>query len=329
MDWSLILNWTFMIALLTAAIRLAVPVLLATLGEIVTQRSGVMNLGLDGVMVIGGVAGFMVAFQFQSGPLVALSPWLGLLAGMLAGMVMGLILALFAVTLHADQVITGVTLVVFGNSMGNYLYRQQFSSLTARTNGLPPFEVPLLSQIPVIGDILFKHDATVYLTFFLVLVVSALLFKTTWGLNIRSVGESPAAADTSGIRVAGVRYTAVLIGAALAGLGGAVLTVVQLRMFREGIMGGRGWIAVALVIFARWKPGLALVGALLFGLADAIQYRIQALSQVGRGAGAIPYEFLLMLPYVLTILVLLLRMDRRGGNQAPEMLGRPYTRGEL
>ena len=159
--------------------------------------------------------------------------------------------------------------------------------------------------------------------------MSVLLFKTTWGLKIRSVGESPAAADTSGIRVPAVRYAGVLIGTALAGLGGAVLTVVQLRMFREGIMGGRGWIAVALVIFARWKPGLALVGALLFGLADALQYRIQVLSQIGRGAGAIPYEFLLMLPYVLTILVLLMRVDRRGQAQAPEMLGRPYTKGEL
>jgi simple sugar transport system permease protein len=306
-----------------------VPVLLATLGEIVTERSGVLNLGLDGVMVVGGVAGFMVAYFLQSGPLAVASPWLGLLAGMVAGMLMGVLVAIFAVTLRADQVITGVTLVVFGHGVANYLYRQQFSSLTARTTGLPPFEVPLLSQIPVLGDILFKHDATVYLTFFLVAVVSVLLFRTTWGLKIRSVGENPAASDTSGVRVGAVRWAAVLIGTALTGLGGAVLTVVQLRMFREGIMGGRGWIAVALVIFARWRPGLALVGALLFGLADAIQYRIQALSQIGRGAGAIPYEFLLMLPYVLTILVLLLRMDRRGQAQAPEMLGRPYTKGEL
>lgn len=329
MDWTIILTWTFLIALLNAAIRLAVPVLLATLGEIVTERSGVLNLGLDGVMVVGGVAGFLVAYYLQSGPLAGISAWLGLVAGVLAGMAMGILVAIFAVTLRADQVITGVTLVVFGNSMANYIYRQRFSSLTARTNGLPPFEVPVLSQIPVIGDVLFKHDATVYLTFFLVVAVSVVLFRTTWGLKIRSAGENPAAADTSGVRVGAVRYAGVLIGTGMAGLGGAVLTVVQLRMFREGIMGGRGWIAVALVIFARWKPGLALVGALLFGLADAIQYRIQALSQVGRGAGAIPYEFLLMLPYVLTILALLLRMDRRGQAQAPEMLGRPYSKGEL
>lgn len=329
MDWSLILSWSFLVALLTAAIRLAVPVLLATLGEIVTERAGVLNLGLDGVMVVGGVTGFLAAYYLQAGPLAAFSPWLGLLAGMIGGMAMGILVAVFAVTLRADQVITGVTLVVFGNSIANYIYRQRFSSLTARTNGLSPLEVPVLSRIPVLGDILFKHDATVYLTFFLVAVVSVLLFKTTWGLKIRSAGENPAAADTSGVRVAAVRYAGVLIGTALAGLGGAVLTVVQLRMFREGIMGGRGWIAVALVIFARWKPGLALVGALLFGLADAIQYRIQALSQIGRGAGSIPYEFLLMLPYALTILVLLLQANRSGQAHGPEQLGRPYIKGEL
>jgi len=329
MDWSLVLNWAFVIALFTAAIRLAVPVLLATLGEIVTERSGVMNLGLDGVMVVGGVSGFLVAYFLQGGPLAGISQWLGLLAGAAAGMLMGLIVAVFAVTLRADQVITGVTLVVFGHGVGNYIYRQQFSSLTARTNGLPVFEVPLLSRIPVIGDILFKHDATVYITVLLVLLVWFFLSRTTWGLNIRSVGENPGAGETSGLRVAAVRYGATLIGTALAGFGGAVLTVVQLRMFREGIMGGRGWIAVALVIFARWKPELALVGALLFGLADAVQYRIQALSQVGRGAGTIPYEFLLMLPYVLTILALLARSNRRGQVQAPEVLGRPYVKGEL
>lgn len=329
MDWSLVLNWAFVVALFTAAIRLAVPVLLATLGEIVTERSGILNLGLDGVMVVGGVAGFLVAYFTQTGPLAAASSWLGLLAGAGAGMLMGLIVSVFAVTLRADQVITGVTLVVFGHGMANYIYRQQFSSLTARTAGLPPFEVPLLSQIPVIGDILFKHDATVYMTVILVVLVWYFLEHTTWGLSIRAVGENPAAGETSGLRVAAVRYAATLIGTGLAGLGGAVLTVVQLRMFREGIMGGRGWIAVALVIFARWKPGLALVGALLFGLADAVQYRIQALSQVGRGAGAIPYEFLLMLPYVLTILALLARSNRRGQAQAPEVLGRPYVKGEM
>ncbi len=325
MDWGLILNWAFVVALATAAIRLAVPILLATLGEIITERSGVLNLGLEGVMVIGGVTGFMAAYALQSGPLAGVSAWLGLAAGMAAGMLMGLILAGLSVTLRADQVIVGVTLVVFGQGIANYLYRQAFSSLTARTNGLPPLQLPVLSSIPVLGPILFSHDATVYLTALLVLVVWFLLFRTTWGLQIRSMGENPAAGETSGLSVNRTRTAAILLGAALAGLGGAVLTVVQLRMFREGIMGGRGWIAVALVIFARWQPSRALVGALLFGLADSVQYRIQALSQIGRGSGAIPYEFLLMLPYVLTLVVLWFRTGR---GAAPEALGRPYTKGE-
>ena len=325
MDWSVILSWAFVVALATAAIRLAVPILLATLGEIITERSGVLNLGLEGVMVMGGVAGFMAAYYLQSGPLAAVSTWLGLGAGMVAGMLMGLILAGLSVTLHADQVIVGVTLVVFGQGIANYLYRQAFSSLTARTNGLPPVSFPVLSSIPVLGPILFNHDATVYLTAFLVFLVWFLLFRTTWGLRIRSMGENPAAGETSGLSVNRTRYAAILLGAALAGLGGAVLTVVQLRMFREGIMGGRGWIAVALVIFARWQPTRALFGALLFGLADSVQYRIQAFSQIGRGTGTIPYEFLLMLPYVLTLVVLWFRTGR---GAAPEVLGRPYTKGE-
>jgi general nucleoside transport system permease protein len=325
MDWSLVLSWTFVVALVTAAIRLAVPVLLATLGEIITERSGVLNLGLEGVMVMGGVVGFMTAYTLQTGPLAGVSTWVGLAAGMVAGMAMGLILAVLGVSLRADQVIVGVTLVVFGQGMADYMYRQAFSSLTARTNALPALPIPVLSKIPVLGPILFVHDATVYLTVLLVALVWWLLFKTTWGLGIRTMGENPAAGETSGLNVIRTRYVAILLGTALAGLGGAVLTVVQLHMFREGIMGGRGWIAVALVIFARWRPGLALLGAMLFGLADSIQYRIQALSQVARGVGTIPYEFLLMLPYVLVIVVLLARSGR---SDAPEMLGRPYVKGE-
>lgn len=329
MDWSLILQWAFLISLLTAAIRLAVPVVLAVLGEIVTERAGVLNLGLEGVMIIGGVAGFLTAYTIENSPsltgLVGVSGWIGLLAGMLAGVLMGLIMAVLSVTLRADQVISGVTLVVLGLGLSAYLYRQAFSSLTKRVAGMELLPIPLLSDIPVLGPILFNHTPTVYLTAFIALVVWFLLFRTTWGLKIRAVGENPAAAETSGINVGMVRYAAVLIGTALAGLGGAVLTVVQLRLFRDGITAGRGWIAVALVIFARWRPGLALVGALLFGLADALQYRIQALSQVERGAGTLPYEFLLMLPYVLTLLALLYRAGKR--SDAPAALGRPYVKG--
>jgi simple sugar transport system permease protein len=213
---------------------------------------------------------------------------------------------------------------VFGNGIANYVYRETFRTLAASIPGLPIVPIPLLSGIPVLGDILFKQDPTVYMTAILVYVVWFFLFRTTWGLNIRAVGENPAAGETSGLNVNQIRYAATLLGTGLAGLGGAVLTVVQLHLFRDGVNGGRGWVAVALVIFARWQPGLALVGALLFGMADSIQYRIQALSQVERGVQTIPYEFLLMLPYVLTLVVLFYRTSR---GDAPAMLGRPYVKG--
>lgn len=325
MEWSQIIRWSFFVALALSTVRLAVPVLLAVLGEIITERAGVLNLGLDGVMVIGAVAGFMTAYYLESGPLAgapALAAWIGLGAGVAGGMLMGLLMSVLSVTLQVDQVIAGVTLVLFGHGIANYIYRLQLGALTTRISGLEPVTIPILSAIPFAGPLLFNYNATVYLTVFLVVLTWFVLFRTTWGLDIRSVGENPAAAETSGVNVNLVRYAATLTGSALAGLGGAVLTVVQLGLFREGVTGGRGWIAVALVIFARWQPGLALLGALLFGFADALQFRIQVLGQIQRGAGAIPYEFLLMLPYVLTLVALIYR---RGQGDAPSALGRPYA----
>lgn len=328
MDWNTVFQWSFLIALLTAGIRLAVPVLLAVLGEIITERAGVLNLGLEGIMAVGGLAGFGAAYYLENGVMAGVGgempAWLGLLGGMLAGALMGLLMAFLSITLRAEQVISGITLVLLGVGISDYLYREGLSSMTARVTDMEVYPIPLLSRIPVVGDILFKHTPPVYLTAFLVVAVWWFLFKTTWGLKIRSAGENPAAADTSGVSVETTRYAATILGAALVGLGGAVLTVVQLKLYREGIMSGRGWIAVALVIFAHWRPGLALVGALLFGITDSLQYRIQALDQIGRGKGTIPYEFLLMLPYILTILALLVRIRR---VDQPAELGRPYIKG--
>jgi ABC-type uncharacterized transport system permease subunit len=328
-NWDLILKWGFLISLIMAGIRLAVPVLLAVLGELITERAGVLNLGLEGIMAVGGLAGFMAAYFVENSTAIGTagewSAWIGLAAGLIAGMGMGLLMGFLSVTLHADQVISGITLVVLGVGVSNYVYRQAFATLTARVEGMDTFAIPGLSRIPVLGEMLFNHTPPVYLTVLATVLVWFFLWRTTGGLRIRSVGENPAAADTSGISVTRVRYAALLIGTALVGLGGAVLTVTQLKLYREGIIAGRGWIAVALVIFSRWKPGLALLGALLFGLADSLQYRIQALSQVELGAKTIPYEFLLMLPYVLTLLALLVRVKR---SEQPAALGIPYTRGE-
>jgi len=326
MDWSLILNQGFLIALITTGVTLAIPVLIATLGEVVTESSGTINLGLEGIMSIGAVFGFMSAFYLENlgGPLSGWSAWIGLLVGALAGVLMGLLMGVLTITLRADQVISGITLVVFGLGLSNYLYRQAFSTLSERLAGFEPVHIPLLSDLPILGPLLFGYDATVYMAVLLVLAVWYFLFRTTWGQNIRAAGENPGAAETSGINVFLTRYMALLIGTALVGLAGAVLTVAQLGLFRENITAGKGWIAVALVIFARWRsPKLALIGALLFGLADSIQYRIQALSQVGMGSQTLPYEFLLMLPYVLTIIVLLTRSKQ---VDQPAALGRAYDR---
>lgn len=317
-----LLSLTFVMAALGAGIRLAVPILLAAVGEIVTEKSGVLNLGLEGIMLMGAMAGFVTTWQLQNGALVAhpqWATWLGLAAGVAAGMLMGLIMAVLAVTLRADQVIASVMLVLLGQGLSAYLFRQQFAALSPRVEGFEPYPLPVLADLPILGPLLFVQNTTVYLAALCVVGCWFVLEHTTLGLGIRAVGENPSAAETAGLSVARIRYGAILIGAALAGLGGAVLTVGQLHIFREGITAGRGWIAVALVIFARWKPALVVLGALLFGIADAVQFRVQAL-----GSKQIPYEILLALPYLLTIAVLLRGIKT---TDRPEALGEPYRRG--
>ncbi len=321
MPWDQVFTITFLIAILTAGIRLAIPVLLAVLGEIITQRSGVMNLGLEGVMLMGGLAGFATTYHLEQWTgLTELSAWIGLGAGMAAGAVMGLLMAVLSITWRTDQVVAGITLVLLGQSLTTYLYRADTALGNARITGISLRPIPGLSDIPVIGEILFNHSPVTYLSGGLVVLCSVLLFRTNWGLQIRAVGENPSAVATSGLSVIRLRYLCTLVGSAMAGLGGAVLTVVQLNLFIEGVTAGRGWIAIALVFFSRWNPFVALGGALLFGIADALQFRIQAL-----GSEEMPYEFLLMLPYMLTLVVLLFGNAR---DQTPAALGTPYVKGE-
>jgi general nucleoside transport system permease protein len=313
---------TFVLGVLAAGVRLAIPILLAALGEIVTERAGVLNLGLEGVMLVGALAGFMAtAWAAPTLPpgTAGLAPWLGLGAGALAGLLMGLVMAVLAVSLRTDQVVAGIMLVALGQGCTTYIYREAVGSLTARVAPMGPLPIPVLGEIPVLGPVLFAHDPATYLSLGILVGIWFLLFRTSWGLALCAVGEHPTAAATAGISVTGTRYAAVLLGSALAGLGGAVLTAVQLGLFKENVTAGRGWIAVALVIFARWRPGLALAGALLFGCATALQFRLQALNLPW-----LPYELLLMLPYVLTLLVLL---RARAGDAAPAALGRPYGNG--
>ncbi|MGF1570317.1 MAG: ABC transporter permease [Nodosilinea sp.] len=320
MPWDQILTLTFLIATLTAGIRLAVPVLLAVLGEIITELSGVINLGLEGVMLVGALAGFATAYSLESASVApSLAAWVGLGAGLGAGALMGLIMALLAITCRTDQVVAGITLVLLGQSLTTYGYRAVPALAQARVGGMATIPIPGLARIPVVGEVLFNHSPVVYLSALLVVLCSGLLFRTNWGLHLRATGEYPAAVETSGMSVTRIRYLCTVAGSALAGLGGAVLAVVQLNLFIEGVTAGRGWIAIALVYFSRWNPWVALAGTLLFGVADALQFRLQAL-----GSEAMPYEFLLMLPYLLTLVVL---ASRRLRDQTPAALGLPYVKG--
>jgi general nucleoside transport system permease protein len=312
-SWDIFLTDTFLVTLAASGIRLAVPVLLAVLGEIFAERSGVLNLGLEGILSLGAFVGFLVGYS-------AGSAWLGLLGGLAAGAAMGLIMAFFSVTLKTNQVVAGISLVILGTGLSSFLFRQTFGGLTApaRVVGFSEVAIPGLSQLPLVGPILFNHSLVVYLTVVIVVLSWLVLFRTTWGLNVRAAGEAPSAADTSGLNVNRIRYTCVILGAALAGFGGSVLSVAQMGLFLENMVAGRGWIAIALVIFSRWRPSLALLGAVLFGMADALQFRLQAL-----GFSLVPYEFLLMLPYVITIVVL---VSQSGKGSGPAALGVPYTK---
>jgi simple sugar transport system permease protein len=313
MNISQILTEAVIIAILAAGVRLATPILLASLGELLTERSGVLNLGLEGMMMFGTLAGFV--FSQVSG-----SPWIGVLAGLAAGGIAGLIMAFLCVSMYANQAIVGVVFNILGGGLTGFLFRAIYgvrtSEVPPRAAGFEPLEIPLLKDIPFLGEILFKHPPLVYVAFLLVPLMAMLIWRTRFGLEVRSVGGFAKAADTMGINVFKVRYAALIMGGALAGLGGAFLSL-QLGVYRDMMTQGRGFIAIAIVTFARWNPYGALAGSLLFGIADSLQLHLQAFGF------KIPYQFLLMLPYVLTVLVLVFSSSRA---MPPSILGVPYVR---
>lgn len=302
------------IGFLASTIRLSVPLLFASLGEIFTQRAGILNLGLEGIMLAGAFGGFVGANM--SGNL-----WAGVLAGMLSGLILALIIAVFDVTLGADQAIVGIMVVIavqgFVTYLNNIVYGGAY--VPPRIEGFAPIPLPILANIPVIGETFFAQNILVYLAFILVPLFAFILYKTTWGLRLRGVGEDPLAADAMGIDVSRVRYLAVLFGGLMTGLGGAFLSLGYLGTYSDNISAGRGWIAIALVYFGQWNPYRVLLGALLFGGVNALQLRLQA-----QGVN-LPFQFMLMLPYLLTILVLL-GISREG--KGPAALCVPYRREE-
>lgn len=305
---------SFFISLLASTIRLATPIMVSALGQVYTQRAGILNLGVEGTMLMGAVTGFAAACLTGS-------LWLGLLCGMLTGMLWSAIMAWLSVTMKANQVIAGLGMNILGAGLAAYIYRVIFGvqSLPPAITAFQSIRVPGLSDIPFLGAVLFQHNALVYLGFLLVPLTWFVLEKTTFGLKIKAVGEHPRAADSKGISVAGMRYAAVLIGGLYAGAAGAFMTIAYLNTFTEAVIGGRGYIAVAVVIFARFLPVRAMWGALLFGFASALQMRLQALGV------AIANQLMLMLPYIMTIIALIFASNKA---EFPSAYTVPYSRME-
>jgi len=300
-----------LIGIVASGIRLATPYLYATIGETFGQRSGLVNLGVDGIMLMGAYAAFYTAFN--TGSLI-----LGLLAAVVIGGIMGAIMAFFSVTLKAQQGISGIGVYLFGLGMSNLLFRKTLGTVET-VSGFAPIHFPVLSNLPVIGPIFFDHNVLVYGAFALVPISWFVLNKTTLGLKIRAVGENPEAADSLGVSVERVRYFAETVGGVLAGVAGASLSIALLNVFQQNLTSGMGFIAVALVYFGGWRMVGALAGAMLFSTVNALQLWMQVLGI------PVPPDFALMLPYVLTILVLALAAGRM---RAPNALSKPFERGE-
>jgi ABC-type uncharacterized transport system permease subunit len=303
----------FVLAVLRATIPAGTPLLFGTLGEVYSERSGVLNLGVEGMMIMGSVTAFGVAF-------VTGNIWLALLAAALAGALLALVHACACITLRLNQVVSGLALTMVGLGLSGVLGKRFIGQPLPA--GMPSVNIPILSSLPVLGPLLFQFDPLVYVAVLLVPVLWFVLYRTRWGLSLRSVGESPATADALGVNVALARYLAVTLGGALAGLGGAYLSVEYSPSWIEGMTAGVGWIVIALTIFAMWDPLRALLGAYLFGGVRVLQYRLQPLG--------ISPNILAMLPFFFTILVLWIGAGEAARKRigAPAALMKPYSREE-
>ncbi len=300
-------------SLLQSAVNMAVPLLLAALGELVSERAGVINIGIEGKLLAGAFAAMSVAY-------VTGCPWAGVAAATAAAAALAAVAAYLTVVQGANQIVVGTAINLLAAGLTGVLYRAQFGVTGAAltVSGLAPLRVPVLADVPVVGAAFFEQTWLGYAAFALVPVVSWFLFSSVPGLRVRAVGEDPAAAEAEGVAVERTRLGAVMFCGVLSGLAGAYLAVVYARTFIEGMSAGRGFVALAIVVFGRWMPSGVLAGALLFGLATAIQFHFQAMGL------AIPYQFFLVLPYGLTLLILALVSGRAA---APAALGVPRARG--
>jgi ABC-type uncharacterized transport system permease subunit len=302
-------------SLWAAVLRIATPLIFGALGALICERSGVLNLGIEGIMTMGAMVGWLTVYL--SGDL-----WLGLTAAAIGGALFGYLHAILTVPLGLSQHVSGLGITLFASSLTYYVYRLSVVVGTSPPTIEPfqPLAVPGLSDLPFVGPVLFSQSAPTYLAFAAVAVTAWVFARTPLGLAVRMAGENPHAVEAQGLDPIRLRIGAVVVGSALMALGGAFLTTAAFNSFFPTMIQGRGWICIALVVFSGWRPGKALLGALLFALFDAYQLRLQNVMQ-----GALPYQLFLMAPYVLSILALV-AVARRG--RAPEALMAPYRRGE-
>ncbi len=301
---------TVIIGILASGIRLATPYLYASIGETFGQRSGVLNLGVEGQMLLGAFAAFFVAFT--TGNL-----GFGILAAILVGALMGLAMAFVTVNLQAEQGISGIGFYLFGLGMSDLLFQKLLGTVET-VRGFPKIIIPYLSDIPVLGEVFFRQNLLVYGAYVLVPIGWFVMNKTNLGLKIRAVGENPEAADSLGVSVARVRYFTIILGGILSGVAGASLSIALLNVFQQNMTSGLGFIAVALVYFGGWRMVGVLGGALLFSLVNSLQLWIQVLGI------PVPSDIAVMMPYILTILVLILTVKR---VRSPSALTKPFDRG--
>lgn len=300
-----------LLGIIYSGIRLATPYLYAAIGETFAQTSGVLNLGVEGIMLMGAYGGFFVGMKTGSLEL-------GILAAAVVGGLMGLLMAVISVTLQAEQGISGIGLSLFGLGLSSLLFKVTLGSVVS-INGFQPVRIPILGSLPVIGDVLFDHNVLVYGAFLLVPLASWVLNKTTFGLKIRAAGQNPQAADSLGVNVTQLRYITVVTGGVLAGIAGASLSIALINLFQENMTNGMGYIAVALVYFGGWRPYGVMGGALLFSFVNAMQLWMQVKGIPINSSVAV------MLPYILTILALAFAFKR---TQQPTALNKPFERGE-
>ena len=305
-----------LVFILSITLQSSIAVLFAAVGEVFTERSGVLNLGVEGMMLMGALSGFAAAFYSHH-------LLLGILAALVVGGLLALIHGFFTITLRANQVVCGLTLAIFGIGLSLFLGRPIIGRVGER---FVPFSIPLLKEIPLLGPVLFHQSPIIYLSYLLVPSAWVFLYHSRPGLNLRAVGENPAAADTAGIAVVRIRYLWTIFGGMMAGLGGAYLSLSYTPGWKENMTSGQGWIAIAMVIFALWNPSRAAFGALLFGGINALQFYFEA-----RQFTLIPSYILRMLPYLFTIAILVIvtrwkAVRKRSG--APAGLGLPFEREE-